>query len=321
MDSRELICGQGRWNEVCAAMMKKHGQSDKERFLMSIVLAVVVHSVLFVGLHFILNIKLEAMPEYPGPIYVEIGTAFDQEYEKEEVIPEEDKSTRETATKERQDIQKEDTREREDDSSTAIVERNDAVETIPDTRETEPEEVYTENEEAEERATEQPIRETPAPASTPTPTPYDPALEEENLAELDKILEGSTSGENGTSTGEGTSDDHSTGDTTQPEEDVPAVAEGGGSVIEWEDNANRNPLAQYKPDIPGWVSQQGLRLRVKVSFLLTPDGFLTSLRIKESSGYTDVDSAILEALRKWRFPPVSGTKNVYGEITYYIGLK
>jgi TonB family protein len=57
---------------------------------------------------------------------------------------------------------------------------------------------------------------------------------------------------------------------------------------------------------------------VVISFVLTPDGILTGFKVKKSSGYPEVDAAVVDALRRWRFPAVIGTENVSGEITYYI---
>jgi TonB family protein len=159
-------------------------------------------------------------------------------------------------------------------------------------------------------------KKTPAVTSPPgkTPEPYDPALEEDSLSQLDELLDNGTPGD--TDTGDTTSD------TVVPTSDEDAVPEaGGGPVITWEDNQNRSPLNTPEPEIPSWVAEEGLRLVVEVSFLLTPDGFLTSLRITTSSGYTEIDSRVLEALRKWKFPSVEGTMNVKGRITYVIGIK
>ncbi len=96
----------------------------------------------------------------------------------------------------------------------------------------------------------------------------------------------------------------------------------GGPDIQWDEPAQkRAPLFTPLPIVPEWVSRQGLTLRVAVSFELMPEGIVRSLKIISSSGYSDVDSAVLEALRRWRFEAISGTRVVRGKITYIIKPK
>jgi TonB family protein len=307
-------------------IMEEYSQKDRDRFLLSVVIAGILHFVLFIGLHFILNIRLEAMPEYTGPLYLEIGTEFEQEFDVKEIIPEEEeKQEKESAAEEKKD------NEKRTESSSEVVRRDDREDKSRTPEQTEPEENTVKDdaehsspdyENAEKTEDTQASKEekfpdkTPLPTPVPslTPTPYDPALEEDSLAQLDKLLDGESS--DGTDSGKDTEKD-----STTTKRDDSSTGEGGGPIIVWEDNRDRNPVDMPDPVIPDWVSRQGLRLKVKVSFLLTPDGIITSLHVIESSGYPDVDSRIVEALRKWRFPSVSGTKNVYGEITYFIGLK
>lgn len=297
--------------------MEEYSQKDRDRFLLSVVIAGILHSILFIGLHFFLNIRLEAMPDYTGPLYLEIGTEFEQE-----IIPEE----------EEEEKQEKKDNEKSADSSSVIVKRDDREDKSLDSEQAVPEEntviddtehSLPDQEDAEEKTEDtQASKEDNVPDKTPqptpvpslTPTPYDPALEEDSLAQLDKLLNGEPS--DGTDTEKDTEKD-----TATTEKDDTSTGEGGGPIIEWEDNQDRNPIAMPDPVIPDWVSKKGLRLRVKVSFDLTPDGIITSLKVEESSGYTDVDSRIVEALRKWRFPSVPGTKNVSGEITYFTSLK
>jgi len=40
--------------------------------------------------------------------------------------------------------------------------------------------------------------------------------------------------------------------------------------------------------------------------------------VEQGSGYSDVDAAVLEALRRWKFPPVSSTSTVTGRVPYTI---
>jgi len=38
----------------------------------------------------------------------------------------------------------------------------------------------------------------------------------------------------------------------------------------------------------------------------------------ESSGYPEVDAAVENALRRWKFKPVAGTRSVSGRVSYRI---
>ncbi|MBN2532298.1 MAG: TonB family protein [Spirochaetales bacterium] len=296
---------------------------DQERFLASVGIAAVLHLVLFTGLHFFLNIKPELPPEYAGPLYLEIGNEFEQEITRREIIQEKEKKQEEKTVP---DVKQDKKEKQTKDDSASIVKRDDSENKNRDVKQTEPEinpvkddaDSYPANEKEAEDT--QAGKEDGVPDKTPqptpglTPTPYDPALEEDNLAELDRLLEEGSSGKTDP-------DKEGSTDTGKTKKDDATSEESGGPHIEWEDSRDRKPVTTFEPVIPDWVSRQGLKLRVKVSFLLTPDGFLTSLSVMESSGHTDVDNSIIEALRKWRFPPVSGTKNIRGEITYVIGLR
>lgn len=92
-----------------------------------------------------------------------------------------------------------------------------------------------------------------------------------------------------------------------------------GFQIEWQNpSEGRLVLQSGQPEIPGWVSEQGLRLQVAVSFVLKPSGYLSDIRIARSSGYSDVDTAVVSALRRFRFSASPGAADVHGEVTYRI---
>ena len=92
-----------------------------------------------------------------------------------------------------------------------------------------------------------------------------------------------------------------------------------GFQIEWQNpSEGRQVVQSAQPEIPAWVSREGLRLRVAVSFVLQPSGYLRDIRIAASSGYSDVDTAVVSALRRWRFSASPGAPDVRGEVTYRI---
>ena len=90
--------------------------------------------------------------------------------------------------------------------------------------------------------------------------------------------------------------------------------------IVWENSAQgREPLSMPRPVIPSWVSRAGLRLTMEIDFVLTNQGVLHSVRVTKSSGYSDVDSSVLDAVRRWKFKP-GGQRDVTvnGRVSYLI---
>jgi TonB family protein len=69
------------------------------------------------------------------------------------------------------------------------------------------------------------------------------------------------------------------------------------------------------------VSKQGLSLTVLVSFTLTPDGLLRDVNVEASSGFNEVDAAVMEAVRLWRFSPYPSSRDIHGLIPYAIRAK
>jgi TonB family protein len=80
----------------------------------------------------------------------------------------------------------------------------------------------------------------------------------------------------------------------------------------------RDLLSAPLPSLPQWVADQGLSLAVTVSFAVAPDGVVAQARVARSSGYSDVDAAVLEAVRRWRFRAAETTRTVRGTIPYTI---
>jgi TonB family protein len=66
------------------------------------------------------------------------------------------------------------------------------------------------------------------------------------------------------------------------------------------------------------VSEQGLSLSVTVSFTLLPDGLIGAVALQQSSGYADVDAAVIDAIRRWHFTPAPGAGAAKGVIPYII---
>jgi TonB family protein len=104
---------------------------------------------------------------------------------------------------------------------------------------------------------------------------------------------------------------------------VGAHGSSGSPVISWEDADVQRALisAAPPPDIPQWVKKEGVDLKVVVSFSVTAGGQTTLVSTALSSGYTDVDSAVLDSVRKMKFNPVPGADLARGTVSYLIRTK
>src|SRR5208283_2487696 len=83
-------------------------------------------------------------------------------------------------------------------------------------------------------------------------------------------------------------------------------------------NKGRVLLSRVDPKLPSWVSKQGLTLSVTISFVLMPDGVVSIASMARSSGYADVDSAFIDAIRRWKFTAAKDAGPVTGLIPYVV---
>jgi TonB family protein len=130
-----------------------------------------------------------------------------------------------------------------------------------------------------------------------------------NMESLDKALEEGGEG--------GTGDpftDTATGGRAAPRRGT------GAPNITWEEGSQGRQLLSLgeTPRIPEWVKEQGLDLKVEISFSVTPDGHTTSLMVNRSSGFPDVDKSVIESVRKFRFNPIDEDRVARGKISYLI---
>ena len=70
-----------------------------------------------------------------------------------------------------------------------------------------------------------------------------------------------------------------------------------------------------RSSLPDWVIRQEVKAVVIVSFLVGSDGYITNLNIDKSSGYTDIDQAVVQSMRVWKFSNPTGRENVPGTTT------
>jgi TonB family protein len=275
----------------------KEKKQQRRRLIASTFLTAVLHVLLFMLLLFFLPSQVFETPEeFVGPVYIELEDF-------PEVVPEIEETVEPTFT------EKEET-EPSSEKPAASVENTSPPpeETNTEAPGTDTEEVISPVENPEETIPEQRPETEPVKPDEPEkdytentsnePEPEQSALD---LSDLDRMLE--------------TEPDDSSGPAENPN---PSDSD---FSLTWEDAQNREAVYLATPDIPDWVSQQGLNLRVVISFTLVPQGFLISITLKESCGYTDVDTAVINAVRNWRFKAVNSTVNVKGSVTYYIRTK
>jgi TonB family protein len=314
----------------------------RERLMVSVFLAILVHFILLLVLQLVLKLEQSRPPEYSGPLYVTLGEIPDEvpviekEKEPQQLPPME---------QEQPQVEQRPTQQAQPEQSTAAraLPRITSVPTPETTREQpaerprtglrflEPETIPSSDERylppepegyqsppAQRETAEQPVpaREIPAPwESEVRPEEESDQPSVLDLRRLDSSLSqtGSAGSESGSREG---------GPVTEPTAGAQSTSaqEGReGIVILWDDpSQGREPTYTPRPDIPAWVSEQGLRLQVLVSFVLTPQGVLRDVKVVQGCGYSDVDAAVLEALRRWKFRPVSSSRTVTGRVPYTI---
>jgi TonB family protein len=91
--------------------------------------------------------------------------------------------------------------------------------------------------------------------------------------------------------------------------------------VAWDDpdaGKGRELLSAAKPNLPRWVAEQGLTLTIDVAFTILPEGIVARASAARSTGYPEVDKAVLEAVRRWLFSAADTTRTVGGTIQYTI---
>ncbi len=347
---------------------------DIDRLIISIVIAVFIHILLFFVLPFIIRLGKEEVPRYSGPVFVrleEVPTLgktvvkerANREKPVERVPPAEKTIAKQKKTSEQIGVSPEKQKNARVESAHVAKKipsqslqpegKSESLEgvNLPSANPVSPERVersispYSVSESSKSMAPGAVVKSRPAlpesgnlyknenPAES-AGTEEEKSGKSENLAlsesvysRLDRLLKekagksSSVKSESRVGTG-GAASEGKTGENTMGESAGRSQSVSSGPNIQWEKPSQRRvPLSMPLPKIPEWVAKQGLTLKVTVAFELLPEGIIKSLKVLDSSGYSDVDSAVVEALRHWRFEAVSGTKVVRGKITYIIKPK
>ncbi len=297
---------------------------ERERITVSFLIALSIHLLLFLVLQLVVKFEESRIRDYSGPLFVWIESEAvptirskpAEEKQIERVVEQRPAQSREQPAA--AEIRPEITRPKQRVDSPlpewsavkppgeVIPEITAPVETVPSVPwpPDEPEEVVP------------PPSPPPAPVVKPLPADeYSPLVA---LDQLDRAL--------AERQGDGDSSEvaaETPAGETRPDDGEsalrPAEPDESGFVIEWEDPAaGREAVSMVLPRIPQWVSEKGLRLKVVVAFVLTPQGILSAVHVEETSGWSDVDAAVLEAVRKWKFKAVMSDRQVRGRLPYRI---
>ena len=139
-----------------------------------------------------------------------------------------------------------------------------------------------------------------------------------DLSQLDKALAGNKGGGGTGGTGTGTGSGTGQGTTG-----TGGTGTGDQGVV-WDHpdaSAGRVPVFTVVPKIPEWVSKQPLSFTVVVSFTVNSNGMLSGVSVDQSSGNTEIDLAVRDALLLWRFNAAPGSPAITGKIPYVIRPK
>ena len=159
---------------------------------------------------------------------------------------------------------------------------------------------------------------------TPVPGPAGKGSSENlDMRQLDRTIAGTgTGGSAGSGASKGGSGQGGTGTGQAGSGGTGSGGSGPGSYRgNWDlPDASRGRKLEIdaKPIIPPWVSTQGLTLSVRVAFTLTPAGVIGAVSVVQSTGYSDVDNAVLDAIRFCRFSSTTSTALVKGVFTYVV---
>jgi TonB family protein len=90
--------------------------------------------------------------------------------------------------------------------------------------------------------------------------------------------------------------------------------------VQWgsDGGEGRRMLVASPPKVPAWVSRQGLTLSVTVSFSVLANGVIQGVAVQQSSGYADVDAAVVDAIRMCLFNSAPNAPPAKGVIPYVI---
>ncbi len=86
--------------------------------------------------------------------------------------------------------------------------------------------------------------------------------------------------------------------------------------------SSRKVVKSYVPEYPSWARSQNVEADVAIRFTVSPSGEVSGNPVIErTSGHTELDRISIEALKLWRFSPLSGAgSDQWGVITFRFRL-
>ncbi|MFP4563348.1 MAG: TonB family protein [Spirochaetia bacterium] len=297
--------------------MGNFDRKDRERFILSTALALAFMAAVF-AIFGVLDLFYIEIPDYSGPLYVSLGEAEEERVQEpaaeeapaEQVRPE---SRTEPAPERAAERVAEPSPEAaapspEADAPVPAAPRTDTApsEEPPETAEEAPGPEGRQDR-VEERIPEvQPEQVTPrtggdegtAPGSEEADEPEAGIFEDDDLSSLDEAFAQADTGDT-----DGATDGQENGEENGEAERSIGTPENPVTLDELK--ARRRPINLQEPQIPPELAQGLPRiLSIEISFTLEPSGSVTDLQMMGSSGNTDIDSIVREAIRKWRFERV-----------------
>jgi TonB family protein len=303
-------------------------KQNRKRMFLSFILAFIFHGLIFVSVQYFIPLETEAVEEYKGPLIVTIDRPIPSEPVKvvEELSPKVQKITEREVVPEKREKLVPETSQKDPVPKIATEDKGASYETYkPFRQDTEidmvPYEKYddavispTDKEGVLPRIPSRSYEEEESKNDQDLPFQSQSETQEETLAFKMDRLDQAIDGVEKTGT---------VSEEVEKEQKIKKAPPAEELVIVWDDASSERMLTYAGPDpkIPSWVQKEGLTLKSAISFAVTPEGHTTSVHIRISSGYSDVDTALLNAVRKMKFNPEPGNKRVTGTITYIISPK
>lgn len=117
----------------------------------------------------------------------------------------------------------------------------------------------------------------------------------------------------------------------QLDQQIATAASGGGAAkkgkqaFELAGPLNNRPIShKVIPQYPAWAEEQGIIGSVRLYFTVTPEGVVRSnIRVTKTTGYPQLDQLGIDALKQWKFAPLSAAdegKGEWGILTFNFSL-
>jgi TonB family protein len=327
--------------------MTKAEKQYRKRFALATALALLFHAAVFLAVQYLLPLRIETLPEYGGPITVTIGEneaaaapAAPAEVDAGVPNPPARSETRPpeapraeagspsvTAAAAKPPRPVVESREVPKTFEPVLSERPLKIKPLPD----KPPLVKLP---PMEESADNPLPFEPKTTVAESPSSINITKNNEAPAKTKLVASADSSpsakvkgGSKGSSQSESESGKSATGEKQRGQGEASSTDGAGaspaGSPLTWEIDGPQREIfkAATLPKIPNWVYEAAIDLTVIVTFEVTPEGQTTGILTAKSSGYADVDAAVLDEVRKMVFYPAPGAGISRGTVNYIIDTK